>query len=267
MQKPHIRRVQAMLGQLRAGRAAPFANRKAMARTQGRIGANKAALNDAGNRRRFGKNRLVMAHNACLECATIEPLQASDLSRAGAWHRLLTDRHCVTVRRIDQPAAVQQDQPVIPGHVEHIGRPEHAAGIVAAQTKGRERFARMVSALGGPADLMERPDKYLAQAPLVREVPALAAGFVEKIDTRQVGLAVVDLGGGRTDPAAAIDPAVGFAALAEIGAEVGTGAPIAIVHARDEASAARASLRLQNAYRIGPTRTASGAVVRETLGA
>jgi thymidine phosphorylase len=143
------------------------------------------------------------------------------------------------------------------------------AKLDAALASGQaaERFARMVAALGGPADLMERPNKYLAQAPLVRDVPALASGFVEKIDTRQVGLAVVDLGGGRTDPKAAIDPAVGFSALAEIGAAVGPGAPLAIMHARDEASAARASLRLQNAYRIGPSRNASGAVVRETLGA
>jgi thymidine phosphorylase len=149
--------------------------------------------------------------------------------------------------------------------------PRDAAGakLDAALANGQaaERFARMVSALGGPADLMERPDKYLAQAPIVRDVSALAAGFVETIDTRQVGLAVVDLGGGRIDPKAAIDPAVGFVALAEIGAAVGPGAPLAIVHARDEASAARASLRLQNAYRIGETRTATGAVVRETLGA
>lgn len=149
--------------------------------------------------------------------------------------------------------------------------PRAAAGakLDAALASGQaaERFARMVSALGGPADLIERPDKYLAQAPLVRDVPALAAGFVEKIDTRQVGLGVVDLGGGRIDPKAAIDPAVGFSALAAVGDSVGPGAPLAIVHARDEASAARAILRLQNAYRIGPSHTASGAVVRETLGA
>jgi thymidine phosphorylase len=148
-------------------------------------------------------------------------------------------------------------------------RAEAGAKLDEALASGRaaERFARMVSALGGPVDFVERPDKYLAQAPLVRAVPAPTAGFVEAIDTRQVGLGVVDLGGGRTDPTAVIDPAVGFVALAEIGAEVGPGAPLAIVHARDEARAVRAAARLKNAYRVGPPRTASGAVVRETLGA
>jgi thymidine phosphorylase len=148
-------------------------------------------------------------------------------------------------------------------------RAEAGPKLDAALASGfaAERFARMVSALGGPADFVERPDKYLARSPIVREVPALEAGFVEKIDTRQVGLGVVDLGGGRTDPKAAIDPAVGFAALAETGASVGPRAPLAIVHARDEAGFARAAARLQQAYRIGPTRGISGAVVRETLGA
>jgi thymidine phosphorylase len=148
-------------------------------------------------------------------------------------------------------------------------RAEAGPKLDAALASGHaaERFARMVAALGGPADFVERPDKYLAQAPLVREVHASTAGFVEKIDARQVGLGVVDLGGGRTDPNAEIDPAVGFASLAAVGDAVGPGAPLAIVHARDEARAARAVARLQNAYRIGPTRVASGAVVRETLGA
>ena len=36
-----------------------------------------------------------------------------------------------------------------------------------------ERFSRMVAALGGPADLVERPDAYLEQAPVVLPVPAL----------------------------------------------------------------------------------------------
>jgi thymidine phosphorylase len=41
-----------------------------------------------------------------------------------------------------------------------------------------ERFARMVAALGGPADLMERPNTYLAAAPVVVPVPAPRAGVL-----------------------------------------------------------------------------------------
>ena len=53
-----------------------------------------------------------------------------------------------------------------------------------------------------------------------------ARGFVVGIDVRAVGLAVVELGGGRARAADAIDPAVGLTELAPIGAEVGPDAPL-----------------------------------------
>ena len=58
----------------------------------------------------------------------------------------------------------------------------------------------MVVALGGPADLVEYPDRHLPRATIVRPVPAQAEGTFRRIDTRAIGLAVVELGGGRTPP-------------------------------------------------------------------
>jgi len=130
-----------------------------------------------------------------------------------------------------------------------------------------EIFARMVAALGGPADLVERPDKYLAAAPIVRPIYAGRSGIVAKIATRAVGIAVLELGGGRSDPAAAIDPAVGFSDIAEIGQAVGPDRPLATMHARNEASAARAAATLSNAFDIADAAPPSGPVVREILGA
>jgi thymidine phosphorylase len=46
-----------------------------------------------------------------------------------------------------------------------------------------ERFARMVAALGGPTDLLERPDAYLARAPIVRAVMPAQPGHVASIAT------------------------------------------------------------------------------------
>ncbi len=130
-----------------------------------------------------------------------------------------------------------------------------------------ERFARMVAALGGPADLIERPDAYLAKAPIVRAVAPARPGTVVSVATRAVGVAVLELGGGRTDPAAAIDPAVGFERLALLGAQVGPDRPLAIMHARDEAGAERAAATLRKAYTIGEAPPAPSPVVRETFGA
>src|SRR5690606_22699445 len=58
----------------------------------------------------------------------------------------------------------------------------------AALDSGRalERFALMVAGLGGPADFTQYLDRYLAPAPIVRDVMAPGDGVVARIDTRAV---------------------------------------------------------------------------------
>ena len=113
-----------------------------------------------------------------------------------------------------------------------------------------QRFARMVEALGGPADLVERPQEHLPTATVVIPVPAPQAGIVQRIDTREIGLAVVGLGGGRRNPQDPIDPAVGLSQLCFPGEAVGSNQPLALVHARDQERAQRAVAMVQAAYGI-----------------
>ena len=116
-----------------------------------------------------------------------------------------------------------------------------------------ERFARMVVALGGPADLLEVPGRHLAQAPVTLQVAALHTGVIDRIDCRGLGLAVVGLGGGRRRPDDSIDYAVGLTDLAELGRRVEAGQPIALIHARDSQAALSAAKAVQSAYKIGAT--------------
>ena len=128
-----------------------------------------------------------------------------------------------------------------------------------------ERFARMVAALGGPADLLERPDAYLEQALVVLPVPALEAGFVGATDCRGLGLAVVSLGGGRRRPEDAIDFAVGLTGLAELGDAVAVGQPLAMVHARTQEAAEQAVREVQAAYKIGAIKPAANPIIYRTI--
>lgn len=127
-----------------------------------------------------------------------------------------------------------------------------------------ERFARMVAALGGPADLLEAPGRHLVAAPIAKPVFAEAAGTVAAIDTRAIGFAVVALGGGRTRPQDPIDHAVGIVDLAGLGEPVDAGRPLGIVHARDAAGFEAASERLRKAYRIGEA-AARGPLIAERI--
>lgn len=123
----------------------------------------------------------------------------------------------------------------------------------AAFESGRaaEKFAEMVTALGGPADFMEKSELYLAKAPVIAPVYAKEPGVVTGVDARAIGVAVVELGGGRRVAADVIDPSVGFTELAGIGHRVDADAPLAIVHAATEDAARRATEALNAAYRIG----------------
>ena len=116
--------------------------------------------------------------------------------------------------------------------------------------KAAEVFARMVSMLGGPADLIENPDRYLAKAPVEKPVPAARSGWLAACDARGIGVSVIDLGGGRRHPADRIDHRVGFSDLLPLGTRVTAGEPIALVHAADEAAAERAAAALAAHYRI-----------------
>jgi thymidine phosphorylase len=115
-----------------------------------------------------------------------------------------------------------------------------------------ERFSRMCAALGGPADLLDDPDRHLPRAPHALEVFPAAPGRVRAVAVRDVGVSVLELGGGRLREDEGIDHAVGLVDVAGLGEEVGEGArPLAVVHARDEAGAQRAAERLRAAFEVG----------------
>ncbi len=129
---------------------------------------------------------------------------------------------------------------------------EARARVDAALASGAaaERFARMVAALGGPADLVEHTARHLAAAPVIVALPPTRPGFVSRIDVRRVGLVIVALGGGRRRVGDHIDHAVGLSAVAGIGSAVGAERPLALLHARSPEAAAEVAATLAEAFTI-----------------
>jgi thymidine phosphorylase len=79
-------------------------------------------------------------------------------------------------------------------------------------------------------------------------VPALRTGLLSEMQTRNIGMTVVELGGGRRKASDAIDTRVGLTQVQPLGAHLQLGEPIAFVHAADTASAQRAVTQLQGAF-------------------
>ena len=141
------------------------------------------------------------------------------------------------------------------------GQALHLGGLAETVDEGRERaartlddgsaaerFARMVAALGGPADVLRHAN--LPGAAVVRPLRATRAGVLARTDTRAIGLAVVELGGGRRRPGDAVDPRVGVAGVLPTGTPVRAGQALAWVHAADAARAERALQGLAAAFGI-----------------
>jgi thymidine phosphorylase len=124
--------------------------------------------------------------------------------------------------------------------------------IDEALTSGRaaDVFGRMVAALGGPTDFVERYPDRLPAARVMRDVPAPRAGFVAEIGAEALGHAVVHLGGGRLKDGDKINPSVGLSDLMPIGEPLAAGEAIARVHAMSDADADAAVAAVIGAYRI-----------------
>jgi thymidine phosphorylase len=134
-----------------------------------------------------------------------------------------------------------------------------------ASGEAAERFSRMVAALGGPADLLERPDAYLPLPEVTIPVLPACAGFVVAEDARAIGLAIVGMGGGRVRADQRIDHAVGFTRVAPVGAAVGPERPLCLVHARSAAQAEVAAAEVRAAITVGDEPPAPGPVVLERI--
>src|SRR5882757_5369104 len=93
--------------------------------------------------------------------------------------------------------------------------PSVAAGRARAEAalddgRAAEKFARMVSALGGPDDFLDHASRYLSHAPVIKACTSEKTGHVVAMNARQVGIAVVELGGGRSHADDAVDSSVGL---------------------------------------------------------
>ncbi|MDQ3510122.1 MAG: thymidine phosphorylase [Pseudomonadota bacterium] len=141
-------------------------------------------------------------------------------------------------------------------------RLEHAL----ASGQAAERFARMVAALGGPADLLEHPTRHLASAPLVKPLFVPTAGVLQHIDTRALGMVVVALGGGRSRPDDSIDHRVGLSDIAPVGADLDPHRPLLTIHARDVAQWQQAATAVLAACRTGDSAPAARPLIADTLG-
>lgn len=132
--------------------------------------------------------------------------------------------------------------------------------------KAAEFFGRMVAAMGGPIKFIDTPKRFLPEATVIREIPAPEDGYVAEMDGQALGLAVVDLGGGRKVESDVIDYAVGLSDMLPLGTKVVKGQTLARVHAARMDHATRAVQAVQAAITLSPEAVEVPPLIREGIG-
>jgi thymidine phosphorylase len=148
------------------------------------------------------------------------------------------------------------------------GPEEGACHIARAIARGEaaERFGRMVAGLGGPVQFVDCWPRFLPEAAVIRELAADRDGYVAGMDGEAMGLAVIDLGGGRRVETDGIDPAVGLDQVVRLGTQVHAGQPLLRIHAARTEQADRAEAALRRAITIAPSPPTVPPLIHERLG-
>jgi thymidine phosphorylase len=136
---------------------------------------------------------------------------------------------------------------------------------VIANGAALKKFREIVEAQGGDARVIDEPAR-LPQAGHQIPLAAARSGFVSDVDAMGVALASLRLGAGRAKAEDKIDPAVGVSALVKMGEKVERGAPLCVIHANSEASAAEARVMLEKAIVVGDEPGVAPKLVEEMIG-
>lgn len=152
------------------------------------------------------------------------------------------------------------------GLADSLGQGAQAILDCISDGRAAEAFGRMVAEQSGPVQFVDNWQRFLPEAPVIREIPAPASGYVAGWNGHALGLCVVDLGGGRhveTDP---VDPAVGLSEVVPLGTWVEKGQPLARIHAAREAAADRAAAQVLNALGLSETAPEIPPLIHERIG-
>ena len=126
------------------------------------------------------------------------------------------------------------------------------------------KFRQFIAAQGGDIRQIDNPE-LLPSARFVEPIRAPSAGWLAEIRADAVGLATVELGGGRQKKGDSIDYAVGIVLEAKVGDRVESGQPLCWVHANDPRRLAEAQAQVLEACRISAEAVVAPPLVYEII--
>lgn len=128
-----------------------------------------------------------------------------------------------------------------------------------------KKLAELVKAQGGDETYVYNPDK-LVKSSIIMDVNSEVSGYVEKIETEDIGRVSLVLGGGRENKDSVIDLSVGVVLHKKVGDKVEKGDAIATLYANDLDKLSVAKDILVSAYSITVTPAKSKPLIKWIVG-
>jgi len=152
------------------------------------------------------------------------------------------------------------------GLADDVQAGANAIAQVIADGRAADRFGAMIVAMGGPMQFVDNWARFLPEATVIREIAATGPGYVTAIDGEALGLAVVDLGGGRKVETDVINPGVGLSDVVRLGEKIVKGQPLCVVHAARPVDADRAEAAVRAAIAVGRQPVTAPDLIAERVG-
>jgi len=120
--------------------------------------------------------------------------------------------------------------------IKNISKEESLKQIntVLANGKAAEKFERMINALGGSNSFLSTYKKELSNNTFVQDIYLEKQGWIKEIKTRDLGLLLIELGGGRKQVDDKINYHVGYDNVLGIGKCVDSSTPVIKVYANSK---------------------------------
>lgn len=165
---------------------------------------------------------------------------------------------------MDDVYALGAQMLLLAGAAENEERAYDKLQQVIADGRALDKLAELVEAQGGNRQQVYDTGR-LPKASMRIPVYASAGGYIHSMDTTQVGIACMTLGGGRETKESTIDPAVGIELVKKTGDHVKKGDVLAWLHANDEKKAASAEQILTEAYHFSTKQPQAEKTVRAVI--
>lgn len=112
------------------------------------------------------------------------------------------------------------------------------------------KLVELVEAQGGDSSVIKNPELF-EKAALTFEVKAKKAGYINHINTEEIGIASVVLGAGRETKESEIDYSAGIQLIKKYGEQVAEGDILGVLYTNKEGAIKQAAAMFEEAYTIG----------------